>query len=39
MKPKMQSAIERITLNDATFTGELKLPTREMAANLENSIV
>ena len=23
MKPTMQSAIERITLNDATFTGEV----------------
>ena len=27
MKPKMQSAIERITLNDATFTGEVIEPT------------
>ena len=27
MKPKMQSAIEKITLNDATFTGEVIEPT------------
>ena len=27
MKPKMKSAIERITLNDATFTGEVIEPT------------
>ena len=27
MRPKMQSAIEKITLNDATFTGEIVEPT------------
>ncbi len=27
MKPKMQSAIEKISLNDATFTGEVIEPT------------